>query len=133
MVGAFTLVSHVVYGHDHTTLPIFWCPPKTSSYLRSTSQPKNSFSIQGLEHFRSNFTATCCHSASCEKTISGSVLGSLFRSNLFQIILRKVRSILNKLTPQKFQPLMVTFLSLEINSETRLRGVIDLIFEKVCI
>jgi len=65
--------------------------------------------------------------------MSGFALGSLFRSNLFQIILKKVRSILNKLTPQKFQPLMVTFQSLEINSETRLRGVIDLIFEKVCI
>nr|CAB3241855.1 eukaryotic translation initiation factor 4 gamma 3 [Phallusia mammillata] len=45
-------------------------------------------------------------------------------------ILRRVRAILNKLTPQKFQPLMEKLQALEINTEVRLRGVIDLIFEK---
>ncbi|XP_076817515.1 eukaryotic translation initiation factor 4 gamma 3-like isoform X2 [Clavelina lepadiformis] len=45
-------------------------------------------------------------------------------------VLRQVRSILNKLTPQKFSPLMQKFQQLAINSEQRLRGVIDLIFEK---
>uniref|UniRef100_H2ZK86 Eukaryotic translation initiation factor 4 gamma 3 n=1 Tax=Ciona savignyi TaxID=51511 RepID=H2ZK86_CIOSA len=45
-------------------------------------------------------------------------------------ILRNVRSILNKLTPQKFNPLMKRLQSLEINTEQRLREVIDLIFEK---
>ena len=42
-----------------------------------------------------------------------------------------MRSILNKLTPQKFQTLMQQILDLEINTEERLKGTIDLIFEKV--
>ncbi|CAK8692845.1 unnamed protein product [Clavelina lepadiformis] len=44
-------------------------------------------------------------------------------------VLREVRSILNKLTPQKFSPLMQKFQQLPINSEQRLREVVDLIFE----
>ena len=48
-----------------------------------------------------------------------------------QEVLKKVRSILNKLTPQKFQTLMQQILELEINTEERLTGTIDLIFEKV--
>ena len=51
--------------------------------------------------------------------------------SLFQEVLKKVRSILNKLTPQKFQTLMQQILELEINTEERLKGTIDLIFEKV--
>ena len=46
-------------------------------------------------------------------------------------ILRKVRSILNKLTPQKFQTLTQQIIDLEINTQERLEGAIDLIFEKV--
>jgi len=45
-------------------------------------------------------------------------------------VLRAVRSILNKLTPQKFQNLMQQVQTLAINTEERLRGVINLIFEK---
>jgi len=45
-------------------------------------------------------------------------------------VLRNVRSILNKLTPQKFQPLMHQVQKLAINTEERLIGVINLIFEK---
>ena len=48
-----------------------------------------------------------------------------------QEILRKVRSILNKLTPQKFQTLTQQIIDLEINTQERLEGAIDLIFEKV--
>ena len=51
---------------------------------------------------------------------------------LFQEIYRKVRSILNKLTPQKFQTLTQQSSELEIDTLERLEGVIDLIFEKVC-
>lgn len=40
------------------------------------------------------------------------------------------RSILNKLTPQKFQQLMKRVNELTIDTEERLKGVIDLIFEK---
>lgn len=50
---------------------------------------------------------------------------------LLQEVLKKVRSILNKLTPQKFQTLMQQILDLEISTEERLKGTIDLIFEKV--
>ena len=45
---------------------------------------------------------------------------------------RKFLSILNKLTPQKFQALAEQALKLEINTEERLNGCIDMIFTKVC-
>ena len=51
--------------------------------------------------------------------------------DLFQEVFRNVRSILNKLTPQKFTPLMEKISNLPINTEERLRGVIELVFEKV--
>ena len=51
---------------------------------------------------------------------------------LFQELYRKVRSILNKLTPQKFQTLTQQISELEIDTPERLEGAIDLIFEKVC-
>lgn len=41
-----------------------------------------------------------------------------------------MRSILNKLTPQMFQQLMKQVTELSIDTEERLKGVIDLIFEK---
>uniref|UniRef100_A0A4W4H8B0 Eukaryotic translation initiation factor 4 gamma, 1a n=1 Tax=Electrophorus electricus TaxID=8005 RepID=A0A4W4H8B0_ELEEL len=47
-----------------------------------------------------------------------------------QELLRRVRSVLNKLTPQMFQPLMKQVTELTIDTEERLKGVIDLIFEK---
>ncbi|XP_074654497.1 eukaryotic translation initiation factor 4 gamma 1-like isoform X3 [Tubulanus polymorphus] len=43
---------------------------------------------------------------------------------------KRVRSILNKLTPQKFQTLVNQMMDLKIDTADRLRGVIDLIFEK---
>ncbi|XP_076833025.1 eukaryotic translation initiation factor 4 gamma 1 isoform X1 [Brachyhypopomus gauderio] len=47
-----------------------------------------------------------------------------------QELFRRVRSVLNKLTPQMFQPLMKQVTELTIDTEERLKGVIDLIFEK---
>lgn len=47
-----------------------------------------------------------------------------------QELFKRVRSILNKLTPQKFQQLMKQVTELSIDTEERLKGVIDLIFEK---
>uniref|UniRef100_W5KAJ0 Eukaryotic translation initiation factor 4 gamma 3 n=1 Tax=Astyanax mexicanus TaxID=7994 RepID=W5KAJ0_ASTMX len=47
-----------------------------------------------------------------------------------QDVLKKVRSILNKLTPQMFTSLMKQVTDLTINTEERLKGVIDLVFEK---
>ncbi|KAI1890557.1 hypothetical protein AGOR_G00154910 [Albula goreensis] len=47
-----------------------------------------------------------------------------------QELFRKVRSILNKLTPQMFQQLMKQVTDLTIDTEERLKGVIDLVFEK---
>ncbi|XP_070561587.1 eukaryotic translation initiation factor 4 gamma 3-like isoform X5 [Ptychodera flava] len=43
---------------------------------------------------------------------------------------KKVTGILNKLTPQKFQTLTQQVLDLPIDTEDRLKGVIDLVFEK---
>ncbi|XP_013390980.1 eukaryotic translation initiation factor 4 gamma 1 isoform X3 [Lingula anatina] len=45
-------------------------------------------------------------------------------------LLRRVRGILNKLTPQKFAVLMEQILQLPIDSEPKLKGLIDLIYEK---
>ncbi|XP_054649684.1 eukaryotic translation initiation factor 4 gamma 1-like isoform X2 [Dunckerocampus dactyliophorus] len=47
-----------------------------------------------------------------------------------QELFKSVRSILNKLTPQKFQQLMKQVTELKIDTEERLKGVIDLTFEK---
>ncbi|CAL9704634.1 unnamed protein product [Knipowitschia caucasica] len=47
-----------------------------------------------------------------------------------QELFRKVRCILNKLTPQKFNQLMKQVTDLTIDTEERLKGVIDLVFEK---
>uniref|UniRef100_A0AAZ3NMR4 Eukaryotic translation initiation factor 4 gamma 1-like n=1 Tax=Oncorhynchus tshawytscha TaxID=74940 RepID=A0AAZ3NMR4_ONCTS len=47
-----------------------------------------------------------------------------------QELFKRVRSILNKLTPQMFQQLMKQVTELTIDTEERLKGVIDLIFEK---
>ena len=44
---------------------------------------------------------------------------------------RNVRSILNKLTPQKFDKLVTQFNGLKIDSEKKLANSIELIFEKV--
>ena len=41
-----------------------------------------------------------------------------------------MRSILNKLTPQMFNQLMKQVSELTIDTEERLKGVIDLVFEK---
>lgn len=45
-------------------------------------------------------------------------------------LFKRLRSILNKLTPQKFQDLMKQVQDLTIDTEERLKGTIDLIFEK---
>ena len=46
-------------------------------------------------------------------------------------VLREVRSIMNKITPQKFQKLTQDLIALSINKdEERLKGTIDIIFEK---
>lgn len=47
-----------------------------------------------------------------------------------QELFKRLRSILNKLTPQKFQELMKQVMELTIDTEERLKGTIDLIFEK---
>ncbi|XP_023948132.2 eukaryotic translation initiation factor 4 gamma 3 [Bicyclus anynana] len=47
-----------------------------------------------------------------------------------QDLYKKFRGILNKLTPQKFDTLLDKVKSLEITTQTRLEGVIDLVFEK---
>ncbi|XP_028988105.1 eukaryotic translation initiation factor 4 gamma 1a isoform X3 [Betta splendens] len=47
-----------------------------------------------------------------------------------QDVFKRLRSILNKLTPQKFQELMKQVTDLTIDTEERLKGAIDLIFEK---
>nr|XP_022920525.1 eukaryotic translation initiation factor 4 gamma 3 isoform X3 [Onthophagus taurus] len=43
---------------------------------------------------------------------------------------KKVRGILNKLTPQKFDALLQQIKNLQIDTSDRLQGVIDLVFEK---
>lgn len=47
-----------------------------------------------------------------------------------QEVLKQLRSILNKLTPEKFKKLMKQVTELPIDTEERLKGATDLIFEK---
>ena len=53
----------------------------------------------------------------------------------FQLVLqdlyKKVRGVLNKLTPQKFNTLVSQVQALPIDTIERLQGVINLVFEKV--
>lgn len=58
------------------------------------------------------------------------MINCLFMTDPSQELFRKVRSILNKLTPQKFNQLMKQVTDLTIDTEERLKGVIDLVFEK---
>jgi len=51
-------------------------------------------------------------------------------NDALEVLGKKVRAILNKLTPQKFQTLVVQFKEIEINTEERLALAIELIFEK---
>jgi len=46
------------------------------------------------------------------------------------VLLKKVRAILNKLTPQKFSTLVVKFKELDIDSEEKLVACMELVFEK---
>lgn len=48
----------------------------------------------------------------------------------FQELYKKVRGVLNKLTPQKFNTLLSQVRSLTVDTTERLQGVIDLVFEK---
>lgn len=50
---------------------------------------------------------------------------------LFQELYGKVRSLLNKLTPQNFKTLMGQLKSFELNSEVRLNKALDIIYEAV--
>ena len=47
-----------------------------------------------------------------------------------QELLKKIRGILNKLTPQKYEDLLKQIIGLKIDTEDRLKRVLDLIFEK---
>ena len=53
------------------------------------------------------------------------------RNTILQILIKRVRSILNKLTPQNFPTLLKELSEMEINTEERLNCVVDLIFETV--
>lgn len=47
-----------------------------------------------------------------------------------QKLYKKVRGILNRITPQTFEELLGEYFALNINDETRLKGVIDIFFDK---
>ena len=49
------------------------------------------------------------------------------------VLERKVRAILNKLTPQKFDKLVAQFKEQEIDTVDKLEMCMELVFEKVCI
>lgn len=49
----------------------------------------------------------------------------------FQDLYKKVRGILNKLTPEKFDKLVNQVQALPIETPEKLKGVIDLVFDKV--
>ena len=56
-VSAFTPVSLFVQGDNQASLPIFRCSSMTPGNLTHTTQAKNIFLIQDVQHFRSDFIA----------------------------------------------------------------------------
>ena len=48
-----------------------------------------------------------------------------------QDLFKKTKSLLNKLTPNNFQTLKTQAMGYPIDTEERLTGIIDLVFEKV--
>jgi len=50
---------------------------------------------------------------------------------VLQELYKKVRGVLNKLTPQKFSTLVSQVQALPIDTSERLQGVVNLVFEKV--
>ncbi|KAJ6656846.1 hypothetical protein lerEdw1_003177 [Lerista edwardsae] len=75
----------------------------------------------GLQSLPRCGPAACPLLVSAHPSVRNLPLGELFR---------KVRSILNKLTPQMFNQLMKQVTDLTVDTEERLKGVIDLVFEK---
>lgn len=71
---------------------------------------------------------------SVKKPTRGRVVEDVVENDPEQIktqeLFKRVRSILNKLTPQKFHQLMKQVQELTVDTEERLKGVIDLTFEK---
>ena len=51
--------------------------------------------------------------------------------NVLQLLYKTVRSVLNKITPQKLDVLIDKVLALDIDTEERLDGCINILFEKV--
>jgi len=52
---------------------------------------------------------------------------------IFQDLYKKMRGILNKITPSTFEKLLVQITELPIDNENRLSGCIAIIFEKVAL
>uniref|UniRef100_A0A669F360 Eukaryotic translation initiation factor 4 gamma 3 n=1 Tax=Oreochromis niloticus TaxID=8128 RepID=A0A669F360_ORENI len=81
---------------------------------------------------RSSAVSHTCTLYSVTQLYTSELLSSIYDCVMasLQELFRKVRSILNKLTPQKFNQLMKQVTDLTIDTEERLKGVIDLVFEK---
>jgi hypothetical protein len=68
----------------------------------------------------------------CVKKADISSVSRCDESNwMLQDLYKKVRGVLNKLTPQKFSKLVSQVQALPIDTNERLQGVINLVFEKV--
>jgi len=112
-------------GHD--LLVLFKCATYGRSQCRAVVkkfQLKWSQNIAcGVEHYWKVITYKPCE-------FSIKLLDWQLAAWLFQDLYRKTRSILNKLTPQKFQVLLSQMQALKIDTESKLKGVVDLVFEK---
>ena len=58
IIRAFFTIAFLVYRNDHTCLPVFWCFSKISRHLTYPCQPTHFFSVQCLQHFKSDFVFT---------------------------------------------------------------------------
>ena len=68
--------------------------------------------------------SSCTTTAGCMPTDAGKV-------EELEKLLRTMKGLLNKFTPEKMAKLTEQFLDLEINSRSDLDAVVDLVFEKV--
>ncbi|XP_076271494.1 eukaryotic translation initiation factor 4 gamma 1-like isoform X2 [Rhynchophorus ferrugineus] len=94
-----------------------------SSDKNSKPQPKVSISLRG--DIKLHEAENAWKPTRLQKSASASE-----EDKKTEVLYKKVRSVLNKLTPQKFETLVNQFRQFKIDTKDRLLGVINLVFEK---
>ena len=103
------------YVHNFTRAGM---PPKRDSRRKETSKKVISLSREPVKLHKAENAWSAGNKGGSEETAED------------ESLVKKVRAILNKLTPQKFDTLVVKFKEIEINTEAKLIQCMELVFEK---